>query len=72
MIIKVLYFISAQSPIQWVPGAVTPGVKWQGHEADHSPPSSAKAKNAWSYTSIHPYFFMSLCLVKYRISFHLV
>jgi len=22
-----------------------------GHEADHSPPSSAKVKNAWSYTS---------------------
>jgi len=21
------------------------------HEADHSPPSSAKVKNAWSYTS---------------------
>jgi len=22
------------------------------HEADHSPPSSAEVKNAWSYTSI--------------------
>jgi hypothetical protein len=33
---------SVKSPIQWVPGAVSPEVKWQGCEADHSPPSSAK------------------------------
>jgi hypothetical protein len=26
-------------------------VKRTGHEADHSPPSKAKVKNAWSYTS---------------------
>jgi len=38
-------------PIQWVPGALFPGVKRPGHEADHSPPPSAKVKNAWSYTS---------------------
>jgi hypothetical protein len=31
-----------------------PGVKWPGHEADHSPPSSAKVKNVWSYTSTSP------------------
>jgi hypothetical protein len=34
-----------QPPIQWVPGALSPGVKWYGHEADHSPPSSVKVKN---------------------------
>jgi hypothetical protein len=34
-----------QPPIQWVPGALFPRVKWQGHEADHSLPSSAKDKN---------------------------
>jgi hypothetical protein len=28
-----------------------PGVKRSGREADHSPPSSAEVKNAWSYTS---------------------
>jgi len=28
-----------------------PGVKWQGHEANHSPPSGAEVKNEWSYTS---------------------
>jgi hypothetical protein len=30
----------------------SPGVKRLGREADHSPPSSAEIKNAWSYTSI--------------------
>jgi hypothetical protein len=28
-----------QPPIEWVPGALSPGVKRQGREADHSPPS---------------------------------
>jgi hypothetical protein len=40
-----------QSPIQWVPGAVYVGVKRPGREADHTLPSSAEVKNAWSYTS---------------------
>jgi hypothetical protein len=40
-----------QPPIQWVPGALSLGVKWLGHEADYSPQSSAVVKNAWSYTS---------------------
>jgi hypothetical protein len=30
------------------------GVKRPGSEADHSPPSSAEVKNAWSYTSTPP------------------
>jgi hypothetical protein len=34
-----------QPPIQWVPGALSPGVKRPGREADHSPPSSAEVKN---------------------------
>jgi hypothetical protein len=41
-----------QPPIQWVPGALSLGVKRPEREADHSPPSSVEAKNAWSYTSI--------------------
>jgi hypothetical protein len=39
-----------QPPIQWVLGALSLGVKQPGSEADHSPPSSAKVKNVWSYT----------------------
>jgi hypothetical protein len=33
-----------QPPIQWVPGALSLGVKQPGREADHSPPSSAEDK----------------------------
>jgi hypothetical protein len=34
------------------------GVKWQSHEADHSPPTSAEVKKMWIYTSTPPYTFM--------------
>jgi hypothetical protein len=33
-----------RTPIQWVPGALSLGVKRPGIEADHSPPSSAEVK----------------------------
>jgi hypothetical protein len=33
-----------QPPIQWVPGALSPGVKRPGREADHSLPTSAEIK----------------------------
>jgi hypothetical protein len=33
-----------QPPIQWVPGALSLGVKQLGREADHPPPSSAEVK----------------------------
>jgi hypothetical protein len=45
-----------QPPIQWVPGVLSLGVMQLGHEANHSPPSSAKVKNVWSYTSTPPMF----------------
>jgi hypothetical protein len=41
-----------QPPIQGAPGLLFLGVKWQGHEVDHSPPSNAEVENEWSYTSI--------------------
>jgi hypothetical protein len=40
-----------QTYIQGVPAALSLGIKWPEHEADHSRPSSTKFKNAWSYTS---------------------
>jgi len=30
---------------QWVLGAHSPGVKWPGHETNHSPPSTAEVKD---------------------------
>jgi hypothetical protein len=44
--------------IQWVLGAISPGVKRPGREADHSHPSSSEVRNAWSYTSTPQYVFM--------------
>jgi hypothetical protein len=32
-------------PTQWIPGAVSTGVKWPGRETDLSPPSIAEVKN---------------------------
>jgi hypothetical protein len=43
-----------QPPIQWVPGALSLGIKQPERQADHLPPSTAEVKNAWSYTSIPP------------------
>jgi hypothetical protein len=38
--------------IQWVPEALSPGVKRSGREADHSPPTSAEIKKMWIYTNL--------------------
>jgi len=56
-----------QLPIQWLLGELSPRVKQLGHEADHSPPSSAKVKNTWSCTTIPTYIFMVWCLIEHRI-----
>jgi hypothetical protein len=40
------------------------GVKRPGSEADHSSPSTAEVRNAWSYTSTPQYAFMAWCPVK--------
>jgi hypothetical protein len=42
---------STQPPIQWEPGALSPGEKRPGREADHSPPAGAEVKKVWIYTS---------------------
>jgi hypothetical protein len=44
---------SALGPILWVPvAAISPGVKWPRHEADHPFPSSVDAKNAGAIRTI--------------------
>jgi hypothetical protein len=75
---------STQPPIHWVPGVLFPEAKLPGREADHSRPSSAEVKNAWSYTSTpHTsswsgaylstvYSFMAWYLVKHRDKFNLL
>jgi hypothetical protein len=45
-----------QPPFQWVPKALSPGVKRPGCEADRSSPTSAEVKNGGA---IHPLFHTS-------------
>jgi len=45
--------VPTQPPIKWVSG-LTPRVKWQGSEADHSPLPSAVVKDEWNCNSPLP------------------
>jgi len=40
-----------QSPINWVPMALSPEMERPGREADYSPPSNGDVNDAWSYIS---------------------
>jgi hypothetical protein len=57
-----------QPPIRWVVGALSPGVKLQGREADHSLPASVEVKNTRIYASAPSYVFKAQCLVKHLYS----
>jgi len=46
-----------QTSLQWVPGALSPGLKWPEHEGDHSPPSNVDVKRAW--VSLSLYLFLN-------------
>jgi hypothetical protein len=46
--------LPTEPPIQWLLGALSPGVKRPGREADHSHRSSAEANNVGA-TSPPPY-----------------
>jgi hypothetical protein len=48
-----------QPHIQWVPGLLPRGVKWRGHEADHSTPTINEVKKMWVYTSTPGYVFIA-------------
>jgi hypothetical protein len=49
--------------------ALSPVKKPAEREADHSSPSSAEIKNAWSYTSTPTYVFVVLYLAKQKDNF---
>jgi hypothetical protein len=49
--------VPIQPPTYPVTRVFTPRIKRPGRDANHPPPSSAKVKNAWSYTSNPPYVF---------------
>jgi hypothetical protein len=53
-----------QPPIQWVPGALSLGVKRQGREADHSPPSNVEVNMRGAILPLPQYAIMVWCSVK--------
>jgi hypothetical protein len=68
-----IFFASPPRPYRiWGPprfrGALSPGVKRPGREADHTYPSSTEDGKVWSYASTLPYVFMTWYLVKHRDS----
>jgi hypothetical protein len=52
-------------------GALCPGLKRPGREADHSPSTSAEVKKMWIYTSTPPYFLMYLFYIFYPYTINL-
>jgi hypothetical protein len=50
-----------QPHIQWVPGALSLGVRQPGREADHSPPSSAEVKMRGAIPPLPQYAFTAWC-----------
>jgi hypothetical protein len=65
------FYVSAvgptQPPVQWVVGALSSEVKRLGREADHSPRSSAKAKNGGATPPLpHTYLWRGAYLIKPR------
>jgi hypothetical protein len=60
-----------QPPTKWVAGDLSSGVMWPGHEADHSPPSSAPFPihlHGMVFNK-HRINFMAWYLVKHRDNF---
>jgi hypothetical protein len=58
-----------QPPIQWVSATLSPVIKRPERDANHSRPSSAEVKYAWSYISTPSYTFMTWCLIKDKDNF---
>jgi hypothetical protein len=51
-------------PIQWVSGALSPGINQPRLEADHSPPSNVEVKTGGVIPEHSPCVFMALCLIR--------
>jgi hypothetical protein len=61
--------VPIEPPIQWVPEALSLGVKRSAREADHSPPSNAEVQECVALYLLPQYVFMAWCLVKHRDNF---
>jgi hypothetical protein len=64
------YYVETQPPIQWVPGALSLGVKRPGREADQSPHLVPRLRMLGATLPFPQYIFMVWCLVKHRDNFN--
>jgi hypothetical protein len=60
---------STQPTVKYIPWDFLTGAKLSGSEADHTPPSSAKIKNEWSFTFTPPMHFHRVFSDKYTFTF---
>jgi hypothetical protein len=59
-----------QPPIQWVLGALSPGLKSLAREADYSPPSNAEVKNGGAIPPLsHISSWLSAKLIMHNVKF---
>jgi hypothetical protein len=59
-----------QLHIRLILGALSPGIKWPGHEADHSRASSAEFKNGVAIPALrHMSSWHKIYLIKHRDNF---
>jgi hypothetical protein len=72
---RFLFPTASRLPLLWDPPSLASNryrglfpreYRGPGSEANHSPPTSAEVKNAWSYTSTPTYVFMARYLVQHR------
>jgi hypothetical protein len=57
--VKVFLFATAPGLMQWVPGAVSSGVKRLEREVDHSPPPIVEVKNGGAIPPLPPHVLMA-------------
>jgi len=67
-----LFATASMVRVRWLPGALTPGVKRPGHEANYLPPCRAEVKMHEAIPSLHQYVFMAWYLFKQRDIFQSV
>jgi hypothetical protein len=60
-----------QPSIQWVPGALSLGVKRPGREADHSPNIIPRSRMCGVILSLPHYVLMAWCSVKAQVQLYL-
>jgi hypothetical protein len=58
-----------QPPIQWVPGALSLGVKWPGREATTHLHLVPRSRMRGAIPPLPHYVFVAWCLVKHRDNF---